>query len=315
MNPAPPTTDTAAQLTQRAQTLLDLGRASDAIPVLLQALALAPGDHRTRCLMALAHGKLGRVGEAIQWADRAVEAAPDREWGHRLRAIYLLEQGQTRPALRAAEEAARLGPEFPETLHTLSSVQLKAGRKRDAQATARRMLAQAPDSFLTHEMLTLIALRGEKWRDAEAHCRRALALQPDAYYSLNNLGLALLRQANAFAPRVAVPRFAEAIDCLLRAVALSPAERPARETLSPALSRCLLTRPLLVLCAFTVGMLSRAGGMRGADAIAVWLAVLPAAAIVYCVGLGVLRFRALPPDAQAWWRQERWRHWHQGRAR
>ncbi len=309
MDPSASTTDTAVILTQRAQALLDLGRASDAIPVLLQALSQAPDDHRTLCLLALAHGKAGRAAEAVPWADQAVKAAPDHEWGHRLRAIYLLERGQTRPALRAAEEAARLSPEYPETLHTLAHVQLKMGRRRDAQATAERMRTQAPDSFLTHEMLTLIAMKRERWRDAEAHCRHALALRPNAYHSLNNLGVALMRQANPLAPRVAVARFVEAIACLGQAVRLSPAERLARGNRTAALSRYLLLHPLLMICAFSAGVLGHAGDMKGPPGLVLGLATAAGVAVVYCVTLGVLRFRSLPPDARAWL----WREWRRRR--
>lgn len=313
MYPAFPTTDAAANLTQRAQALLDLGRPADAVPILLDALNQAPRDHRALCLMALAHSNLGNRAEAVRWADQAIEAAPGHEWGHRLRAISLLELGRVRDAQRAAEEAVRLGPEYPETLHTLSRVLLRAGRRREAEAMARRMLALAPDSFLTHEMLALVALRGEKWQDAEAYCRRALTLRPNAYYSLNNLGLTLFRQSNAFTPRVSLPRFTEAIDCLQRAIALNPAEKLARENLSATLSRYLLTYPLFVLCAFTVGMLFRVGDLTGTDKILLRLLVFPALAIVYCVILGLLRYRALPPDVQTWWRRERWRRWRRRR--
>lgn len=315
MNPAPPTTDTAASLTQRAEALMGLGRTPDAIPVLLQALSLTPGRHRALCLLALAHGKMGNRAEAVRWADRATEAAPDEEWGHRLRAVHLLEQGQTKPALRAAEEAARLGPEFPETLHTLGHVQLKAGRKAKALATAQRMLALAPDSFLTHELLALIALKRERWRDAEAHCRRALAIRPDAYHSLNNLGLALMRQARPFAPRVHEARLAEAIACLQRAVQIEPAERLARENLTAALARYLLRHPLLMIGAFTVGVLGHAGDMRGLAGLVFVLLAPPCAAAVFCVVLGALRFRALPPETRAWWRRERLRPWRWRRPR
>jgi tetratricopeptide (TPR) repeat protein len=161
-------------------------------------------------------------------------------------------------------------------------------------------------------MLTLVALRGEKWRDAEAYCRRALTLRPNAYYALNNLGLALFRQANALAPRVSLPRFTEAIDCLQRAIALNPTERLARENLSATLSRYLLTYPLFVLCAFTIGLLFRVGGP---DTTLMWVVVFPAVAMAYCVILGVLRYRALPPDVQAWWRRERLQRWRGRRVR
>nr|MDQ2687709.1 tetratricopeptide repeat protein [Armatimonadota bacterium] len=79
MNPSSPTTDAAANLTQRAQTYLDLGRPADAVPALLDALGQAPGDHQALCLMALAHSNLGNRAEAVRWADRAIEAAPSHE--------------------------------------------------------------------------------------------------------------------------------------------------------------------------------------------------------------------------------------------
>jgi len=312
MNPAPAKPERPAGLTQRAQTLIDLGRPQEAVAVLLQCLSQSPGDYRALCLLAVAHGNAGNLNEAERCAEQAIEAAPDKEWGHRLLAKYLMEQGAPHTALPAAEEAARLLPEEPKALYALASAQRRSGKWREAQKTAERLRAVAPDAYSTHEMLTLVAMRRGNWRQAEARARRALALDANAYSAHNNLGVAVSHQSSEFEWRVSPGRFAEAIECLSQAMTLNPAAGLPRENLQKTLGRCLLVKARFLSWLAALGLLFSAG-LELWEWPALWdgyalLLLLAAAVLAFAVRLTSLsrrRFRALPPPVQEFWRQRR----------
>lgn len=310
MDMAPAKPERPAGLTQRAQTLLDLGRPQEAVTVLLQSLAQSPGDYQALCLLSQAHGNAGNLSEAERRAGQAIEAAPDQEWGHRLLAIHLLAQGGPNTALPAAEEAARLRPDSPKALSTLARAQRLCGKRGEAQQTAERLRQLAPDAFLSHEALALVAIGAQRWREAETHARRALALDPNESTALNNLGVALSHQTDALEWSVSPGRFAEAIDCLFQAITQGPLSDVARRNLRRTLGRYLLISAQFLSWLAGLGLLIVA-------ALGLWagpappecyglLLVVGATVVPFAVRLSTLarrRFAALPPPVQDFWRR------------
>jgi len=194
-------------ITLEAQQLISIGRASDAIPLLNQAIAADPQSSKPRCLLSLAYFKLDQYEEALAAATDAVVIAPQSEWAHRLRAINLKRLKRGREALEAAREAARLGPEMPEALQLLAICLADERKLQEARETAAALIRLAPDNALSHHTAGLIAVKERKWQEAERHYRRALEIDPEDSDSMNNLGLALRRQGKK---KEAIERFHDA---------------------------------------------------------------------------------------------------------
>lgn len=302
--------DETTALTQRAQTLVDLGRPAEALPLLHRALGQTPDDDEALCLLSLAHWNLAQHEEALAWAERAVTAWPDGLWAHQLLACHLFNLGYSKRSLVASLEAVRLGPENAKGLKILGRAQLASNDVAAAQETARQMQTLAPDSELTYELLTLIAVHQGRWAEVETHCRAALAIQPNAYISLAYLGQALDKQTPSHRLRRDPGRLPEAIDCLGRAVQIAPAESMARQSLAATLGRYLMSDwivPPLGLClvilvpsvvsVWSIGTVpALVGGLWA-------LCALFLAPTVPAIRVSRQRFRALPSFVQQFWRQ------------
>lgn len=180
---------------RHAENLIALRRFADALHWIERAIAADPQSARPHCLLAFALLHLGQYRRALQTAETAVSHEPENWWPHGLRSVCLRQLGKKRLALEAAQEAARLGPDVPEALNELVAAQLGCNQMRAARTTAERLGAIAPDNVFTHEALGLVALALRQFSSAETHFRRALALDPQDVDILNNLGVALQRQA------------------------------------------------------------------------------------------------------------------------
>jgi tetratricopeptide (TPR) repeat protein len=187
-------TDTAENLSSRANALIEMGRPEEAIPLLVRAIALEPDDVHTRCRFVLALMRVGKQPEALEHAEAALAVDASREWPHRLRAILLGQQGSHKEALESALEAVRIEPELPSALYTLGSVYVNLKRYRDADEVGVQILEAAPDDSDSHELLSFIAVRQNKHRDTEKHARESLRLNPENMDAMRFLAIGLRGQ-------------------------------------------------------------------------------------------------------------------------
>lgn len=308
MTPPQAQPDGTEALTERAQTLLNLGRPADALPLLHRALGRSPDDDQALCLLSVAHSDLGQTGDALAWAERAVAARPDGPWAHQLLACYLLNLGHEERSLKAARRAVRLAPEDAAGLELLGCAQLRTGDAAAAGRTARRLLSLAPDSRLTHELLTQIAVHEERWADVETHCRAALAIESNAYTSLASLGQALDKLTPEEGLGRDPGRLPEAVDCLGRATRLDPVADTARDSLGLALTRYLLGDE--ILWSGVLGLILLTLGILGAHFAAAFGFVGVIGGHYLGRSLRAMRtsrrrFRALPASTQQFWRRSK----------
>jgi tetratricopeptide (TPR) repeat protein len=226
--------DPAGQLIERARVLLQLGRPAEALPLLQQAVAAAPGDCNPQCWMSLALMRLGRLPEALKAAERGVALAPEYEWPHRLRSLVLTEQGKLRPALEAAREAVRLAPDDETALHLLANCEIDCKQYSQAQATVERLLKVSPEWADAHTLMGVVMLHFKRWDEAEEQCRRALELDPEARTPLYNLGY--IRQKTG--------RKREAADYYHAVLRLHPGDAQARRALLLLVDRDMSELPI-----------------------------------------------------------------------
>jgi tetratricopeptide (TPR) repeat protein len=187
-------TDTADNLSDRADALIEMGRPEEAIPLLVRAIGLEPDDAHTRCRFVLALMRTGKQTEALEQAEAALAVDASGEWPHRLRAILLGQQGRHKEALESALEAVRIEPELPSALYTLGSVYVNLKRYRDADEVGVRILEAAPDDSDSHELLSFIAVRQNKHRETEKHARESLRLDPENMDAMRFLAIGLRGQ-------------------------------------------------------------------------------------------------------------------------
>lgn len=139
-----------AQL-DRAQALLDIGRAAAARNVIAKVLAATPTSSRALCLLARSHEADGDYAQMLAAAERAVAAEPDNEWAHRQQAVALIQLDRPEEAERSAREAVRLAPNTWQGQVALAGALAGVGgQRRAAFAAVRRAIALAPEEAETH---------------------------------------------------------------------------------------------------------------------------------------------------------------------
>jgi tetratricopeptide (TPR) repeat protein len=257
------------QLKRKAQALLDVGRAEEAVKLLSRALSLSPNDDDALCLMTLAFVELANWKEARRYVTRAVAAAPENDWAHRLNSIVLKNCACNLEAVDAAREAVRLAPWLPHNLHTLASAQLHIFNLPEARQAADQLLELAPEWHMSHQMMALVALKEGKNKEAEMHCRRELELEPNSFYGMNNLGVALLNQKKR----------REAIEAFNNAAKIDPTSTLAQNNISAAASKYL---PRVAIPGVVIYLLFNAlRGMGGRGDIAGIIIVIAIIALLF----------------------------------
>ncbi len=242
-------------------TLLQGGRAADALPHLSAASRADPANWRIGLAFAGALDGLGRHREAATELCRVIAVAPEAAQGlaalsailerlgepsRRPAAIVrralatgfvtddpaaafnmartLLAGGIAPPAMRLLRRALSTAPAMPELVNALAAADLEALRI-SAERIARRAMALAPDRpDYRYNLAGCLALRGDT--DAAAGLfRQVLALAPAHAAAFNNLGLVLKDQSLV----------AAAIDCHRRALAVEPRNPDVHRNLLAAL--------------------------------------------------------------------------------
>jgi tetratricopeptide (TPR) repeat protein len=237
-------TDTADNLSSRANALIEMGRPEEAIPLLVRAIGLDPDDAHTRCRFVLALMRTGKQTEALEQAEAALAVDASGEWPHRLRAILLGQQGRHKEALMSALEAVRIEPELPSALYTLGSVYVNLKRYRDADEVGVRILEAAPDDSDSHELLAFIAVRQNKHRDTEKHARASLRLNPENMDAMRFLAIGLRGQRKR----------KEATEAWLEVVRRNPTNKSYRHELVETSSDGMGVRNLFIVAGIITGL-------------------------------------------------------------
>jgi len=164
---------------ERAQTLCDLRRFGDAVPVAGKAIAADPRNAGAWCLMARAQLGNDCANAALKAARAATSLAPDDDLPHRLESIALSRQGRDEEAVLAAREAILCAPSawqgHAQLSHCLSGFR---DQLEDARAAADRALALMPDDPGPHIAVGAVALAAGRRADATSAFCAALAVDP-----------------------------------------------------------------------------------------------------------------------------------------
>ena len=179
---------------QRAEQLLEVGRAEAAIDLLTRQLASDPDDAWALRLLSAANADLERYADSLRWADRAVSVEPlaANSWHHRAAALLGLDRIDE--AVAAARRAIELAPnDWTEHYLLGQTLERSPGGEREILAVARTTVDLAPNEAQAHVLLGIAHdLVGEQPAAIAAY-RGALAIDPQNSPARNNLAVIDLR--------------------------------------------------------------------------------------------------------------------------
>lgn len=164
---------------ERAQTLCDLARFTDAVGVVSQAVTQNPRDPTAWCVMARAQLGAARPKAALHAARAAISLETKIALAHRLASSALSDLGRHEEAVTEAEEATRCAPTawqgYARLAHCLAGFR---DRLPEAQAAADKALSFMPDDPGPHMAVGAVALAAGRRDDAKAAFCAALAIDP-----------------------------------------------------------------------------------------------------------------------------------------
>lgn len=198
--------DFGQQALARSQTLRSVGRISEALHVVDEALARYPGDYDLVCERAIVLGESeGCRSEALRTAEQAVSMDPEQAFGYQVLASILAGQAaspRSRAATRAVEvagRAAELSNGSPGTLTTLAYVLRTAGRRAEARAVALQAASAAPDDVGVLLELARCARDLRNVSEVRQIAESILAIDPENAAAHTLLGQSLARHGRSAA--------------------------------------------------------------------------------------------------------------------
>lgn len=186
-----------------AQSLLLMGDAGRAVPVLTRLVDLTPGDSAVWYLLAQAQANTGHPEDAIRACDQAITLAPDQARNFNLRALQRDRLGQLVEALQDYEAALKLDPDNVETLTNISLSLARQMRTQDALDAVQRAVSLSPTHVGARMRLAVLLVATGDTPAAIGHLQSLLEHDPEHAGALEHLaGLQSAEQNVAIDPLV-----------------------------------------------------------------------------------------------------------------
>jgi len=150
-----PPPDQAAILNSQAIALFNAGQIAQAVPLLRQAVMLAPADPMYSSNLGELLRLSGKLEEAAAALDRAVTLTPPYADAHSNRGNLLRQLGRIAEAREAYLTALRIRPAYPEALSNLATTQMDLGDFAGAAETLRDAIKLNPQLAVLHRNLSL----------------------------------------------------------------------------------------------------------------------------------------------------------------
>jgi Flp pilus assembly protein TadD len=213
------------RIVDRASTLSESGKLSEALAEWKKAVELDPEDGRARYNLALAYDRSGQLAEATQEYTRSLDISPNNDSACTNLGVIMVSQGRLDEAVEWFRKALEIDPRNAKAESNLGAALLEKGLSADAVAHLRKSLELEPDAPGTVSTLGwALALQGQL-DESVAMMRKAVALNADSAESQFGLGRVLAARRN----------FAEAIGPLEKAVLLTQGQQVASVDLLAAM--------------------------------------------------------------------------------
>lgn len=209
--------------------LVKLDRREEAEATLREVIAAAPTFAKPHEDLGYLLMQSGRTADALPVLERATRLDPalERAWFNLGKALAFLGRGKEADA--AFEKCFERSPE--RRLIALAAEHHKEGRAEEAERLYRRVLRDNPRNVDALRLLALVAAKADRADDAEVLLLQAVEIAPD--FTLAQIDLGRLRKEQ--------DRFAEALECFDRAIALEPSQPQAHYLRAATLARASFT--------------------------------------------------------------------------
>jgi Flp pilus assembly protein TadD len=221
--------------------LIRVGRSAEAVPLLQEAVRLAPGDPTAHYDLGIAFERTGGRDQALVEFREAVRLKPDfgaaleaLASGHLSLAAALQMKGQSRDAIPHYEAGLALKPDSAEAHSNLALALAEVGRTGEAADHFRTALRLQPDNFGVRANFGDLLLSLGRTAEAIGEYEKALRLAPD---DVDTVVALLERLAKAYTEARRLP---EATNALTRALGLARAA--GRDDLAAQLALALRSR-------------------------------------------------------------------------
>ena len=208
--PAPPGPEAGDY--ERAQALLNEGRAPEARGALEALVAAEPGHARALNLLGVIAHRAGDAAGAVVLFERAIQADAGLASARYNLGNALAELGRFEQALTAFEAALVIEPQHVDALCNRGLVLQQLQRPQEAIASFEQALALRPDDAELHASLAELRMALGRPEEAIRHFERAVAIRPQP---------AMLHHAHGVA-LTALGRYAQALAAYEQAIALQP---------------------------------------------------------------------------------------------
>ena len=171
--------DDVSLMHQLGLTYVAVGRASDGVALLQQALKRDPDNLESHLRLATAYINLKDYAQGLTHAERAVALSPELGRAHVAVGMALWRGGRSQDALRAFDRAIRYDPITLDPHLWMGSILLELGRSREAMGHFDYAAGKDPTLVDAFVGIALVHIQQRKWDDADAALQRAEQLGPD----------------------------------------------------------------------------------------------------------------------------------------
>lgn len=188
---------------ERGRLALEQNHPAEAVPLLQQAVAAAPGDYAAHFQLALALSLASRDADALREYRKTLELKPHLYQADLNAAILLVRSRDFQAALPLAQDAQQQKPHEFRPNYYLGEALLGAGQAAAAAEAFHAALAADPRSAVAELGLGRALAQSNRLPEAAPHFEKAAALQPE--YRDAPLELAAeYERAHLAAPAIAI---------------------------------------------------------------------------------------------------------------
>jgi tetratricopeptide (TPR) repeat protein len=174
-----------------ALTLLEQGRASEALTYAQRSVEIAPEQGYAHATLGSVLGRLGRPQEAMAQYEQAFRTNKDSAQAHYDLGLVLAQTGRTAEAIAHFEQALRIKPDYADAHNNLGIALAQTGRTAEAIAQYEQALRINRDLAEAHNNLGNALAQTGRTAEAIAHFEQAVQINPDFAEAHCNCGVAL----------------------------------------------------------------------------------------------------------------------------
>lgn len=177
-----------------AYNLTKMGRGSEAIRLLEEAVGRGLGTDKILAHLGLYYQEAGRLDESVATLEKALALSPDVAEAHNDLGVSLFKGGRIDEAATAFKKALELDPHYAMALNNLGNCRLVSKRYEEAATNFEAAIALDSRLASAHNGLAAVRYRQGAIEEAVRLWKRSVEIDPRQTDALYNLGRATLRQ-------------------------------------------------------------------------------------------------------------------------